>query len=287
MRKKFYVDSIPNSYSVFGYLKEHTDWFETKENCKPRRKYPSILELNIEGFDVNKMAESITDGYEKFGAYGWLTKDEVLDAYQGVSLVYNPYHQEKLDPHRSTLGTSKNASDQFFYGKTENHDYPKNSYFDSYSFNTKTPFMENGYLGEFGKTFKRTQIRSRCSTIHPECMDQSKPPLKRYHRDEEIFENLRVNIPVTTYHTYFFEIQGTPMKHLEVGKAYTFDSNIPHSVFTTEHVPVTRTNLVLGFSPWFDYLPEEKAWVQNEFWGKHPFDMLMDGDIIPGVSLNE
>lgn len=280
---KFYCADIPNHQTVFQYLKEKTDWVEVKNSCKPRNEYPPVIEFGILDFDVGEMAKTIEDGYTKYGKYGWMTKESESKHYVGASLAYNPNHQEKLDPHRSSLGTARNNKDQFFYGSTENHSNLKNSYFDTYSFNTLTPFMLNGYLGDFSRRFKRTQIRSRCSTIETEFMDSSVPPPKNFHKDEEIFENIRVNIPVTSYHSYMFELLGTPPVHLNVGSAYSFDSHIAHSVFTTEHVPVTRTNLVLGFSPWFDYDPSDQSWNINEFWGKHPFDMLVDGDIIDGL----
>ncbi len=45
-----------------------------------------------------------------------------------------------------------------------------------------------------------------------------------------------------------------------------------------------RMHLVLGFSPWLDYLPEERAWVLNEYYGRlHPFDMLDEGLIYPNA----
>jgi hypothetical protein len=41
---------------------------------------------------------------------------------------------------------------------------------------------------------------------------------------------------------------------------------------------------VLGFSPWFDYLEDEDAYVSNEFYGKvHPMDMLLGGHVHPEI----
>jgi len=45
-----------------------------------------------------------------------------------------------------------------------------------------------------------------------------------------------------------------------------------------------RIFIVLGFNPWFNWLPEEQAWESNDFYGKmHPLDMLIDGLILPKV----
>jgi len=49
----------------------------------------------------------------------------------------------------------------------------------------------------------------------------------------------------------------------------------------------TRTHLVIGVSPWYDYNSKNNTWSQNEFFGnKHPFDMLLDGDIISNELFN-
>ena len=51
---------------------------------------------------------------------------------------------------------------------------------------------------------------------------------------------------------------------------------------------VSRISIVLGFAPWFDYLPEEDAWQANEYLGKlHPFDMLAEGLVHPDIRLAE
>jgi hypothetical protein len=39
-------------------------------------------------------------------------------------------------------------------------------------------------------------------------------------------------------------------------------------------------HLVLGISPWFDYIEEEDCWISNEFYGEmHPHDMLTAGHV--------
>jgi hypothetical protein len=43
---------------------------------------------------------------------------------------------------------------------------------------------------------------------------------------------------------------------------------------------------MLGFSCWWDFDEESGTWSQNEFFNKkHPLDMLVDGDVIPGLRL--
>jgi hypothetical protein len=77
-----------------------------------------------------------------------------------------------------------------------------------------------------------------------------------------------------------FQILNKPSEHLYYGNVYSWDTNIAHRVYPTTEEDSTRVHLVLGFSPWFDYIEEEDCWVSNEFYGKmHPHDMLANGYI--------
>lgn len=279
--KKFYVDDVPDYTNVAAYMMKHTDWKDRMLSVKPRQEYPRLLCFGIDDFDPVRLTNDIYDAMKIYGRHGWNTIDGPLDRYGGFSLVYNPYHIENLDPHESTLGTKKNPRDKFFYGNIENHTVIKNSYYDSYGFNSPTPASQHGSLGTFMERSRRTRIRSRLAIIdarHPV------PEHAGWHRDEPIFENIRINIPILTNENYLFQIEGSDTVHLKTGFAYSWDTNISHRVFNSEKEESERIHLVLGFSPWWDYLPDEKAWVQNEFYGeKHPFDMLVDGDIFSGI----
>ena len=163
----------------------------------------------------------------------------------------------------------------------------KNSYFDGYGFNTPTPASQHGELGVFMERCKRTRVRSRLSIINGGAFNDDPNKENRWHKDEPVFENLRINIPITTNENYFFQIENQEHVHLPVGHAYSWNTFIPHTVFNTKLTDSRRIHLVMGFSPWWDYLPEEQAWVQNEFYGvKHPFDMLDDGDVFSGLTLD-
>jgi hypothetical protein len=79
---------------------------------------------------------------------------------------------------------------------------------------------------------------------------------------------------------------GEPPYHLAVGKAYTWDTNRPHRVFCRGRTSAMRIHLVLGFAPWFDYLPDADAWVPNRFFGEvHPFDIAAEGLLHPAIRL--
>jgi hypothetical protein len=104
-----------------------------------------------------------------------------------------------------------------------------------------------------------------------------------WHRDEQLCVNLRINIPITTEPRYMFQMKDEEPYHLETGKAYTWDTTIPHRVYHTINTAVDRIHFVLGFSPWFDYDAENRCWIKNDFWGKHPIQMVIDGDIFSGL----
>jgi hypothetical protein len=285
--KKFYVADVPESKTISSWLKQETNWTELMNATKPRQKYPNILKFTIDDFDPSLMAEAMLEATRIYGDYGWQSKEGAAKSYSGFSLVYNPNHQDNLDCHASTLGTPKNPMDKFFWNSIENHSMLKNSYFDGYGFNVPTPASQYGIIGTFMKRSKRTRVRSRVGILNGPAYNEQIKNKAGWHKDEPIFENLRINIPVTSSPDYLFEFEDRNPVHLDVGYAYSFDSYNSHRVYTNSLNKHRRIHFVLGFSPWWDYLPDEQAWVQNEFYGtKHPFDMLVDGDIFEGLQLD-
>ena len=117
-----------------------------------------------------------------------------------------------------------------------------------------------------------------------------------WHRDETVFENLRINIPLVANNSYALQIEHQKARpqagsetmtqaYLRTGYAYTFDSRKPHRVFATKRSAIVRVHLVLGFSPWFDYDARADAWRPNEFFGKtHPFDIVNSGALHPKLT---
>ena len=106
--------------------------------------------------------------------------------------------------------------------------------------------------------------------------------------DESIFENLRINIPVETHPIFVLEQKGYPPQHLQANYAYSWNTSLLHRAYCTEktEAPLYRTHIMLGFSCWWDFDEATETWTQNEFFGKkHPWDMLNDGEVIPGLKL--
>lgn len=131
-------------------------------------------------------------------------------------------------------------------------------------------------------------VRSRLSVIQANRPETSQSGFG-WHRDESIFHNLRINIPVWTASEYLLEIetqQDKPMEssptaeryHLACGHAYSWDTNRPHRVFAQTVTPNSRCHLVVGLAPWFDYDPVADTWEPNRYFGKvHPHDLVVEG----------
>jgi hypothetical protein len=136
-------------------------------------------------------------------------------------------------------------------------------------------------------------IRSRLSALEPQhytdehrAMGSSHPEASRagWHRDERVVQNLRVNIPVITDNRFLIELEGYKPVTYKKDFIYSWDTNVPHRAIPAPTAQGKRFNLVFGFAPWLKYLPEERAWETNEFFGKvHPLEMLLGGHLHPMI----
>jgi len=290
MTKKYYIQDCPNEISTISWLYRQSNWKKAQQAVKPRQEYNQLLCFKINDFNTTQLTDDIWEATRIYGEHGWISSEGVSSWYTGFSLVYNPNHVDNLNPHSSTLGTALNSlkSGEFFYGVTNQHKALKNSYFDGFAMNQPTEASGFKSIGEFMARSKRTRIRSRLGIIHGDTvsgMDSRQG--SGWHKDEPIFENVRINIPILTNQDYLFEIEGKAAVHLPVGYAYSWDTHVAHRVFANELTTHARIHFVLGYSPWWDYDPIEQCWTQNEFYGvKHPFDMLADGDIFSGLELD-
>lgn len=295
MQRKFYLSEVPDEMTVMQYIGMRSGFYDVARRVPPKRRYPEIMVIRGIEVDAQRMANCLKEVHEKFGIYPWTTAEGPIHGYRGFSLVYNPNHQDNLDVHQATLGTPKNTTQQFYWSKVETHRKLKHSYFDCYAFRKPTPASQHGYLGELISQFKLSRVRSRVATLYAQYFFEQTGRFQfGWHRDEIVFENLRMNIPVTTAPEFKFqhEPNGYDMPHegkpglmdihLQVGNVYSWDTNKPHRVYCAEHTSNERTHIVLGFSPWIDYLPDEEAWQLNDFFGQiHPFDMIQEGYVHP------
>jgi hypothetical protein len=277
----FRVQDIPDSQTIFQYIQGKTPYEKACQTVRSRLFGRPKIELELVDIDLARLKQSVLDIVSDKGFSGWRHQDGEDPGYGGFSLTYNPNHQDGVDPHISSIGTPKNKRAEFFWSSTGRHEVLKHSYFDTYGFRVRTPASKSGYLGELLDSFRLPLIRSRVGIIQGENVnpdDEVYREKQGWHRDEPIFENLRVNIPLQTDENYVFQMEGGEPYHLELGKAYTWNTNNAHRVFARGRSNTVRIHVVLGFSPWFDYDAATDAWSPNMYFGRvHPFEMLAEG----------
>lgn len=279
MKYKFYVKDVPDPYPIWKWIRNNTDIDNHIKNLKSSVDSSNLLTLN-HNFDIPHLVKSTLDAVAQYGFKGWRSSLGEEKQYGGLSLTYNPDYIEDCDPNQQTLGTDKNLPSQFFYGHVQNFETVRNTYFDCLGFRKPAPCVTDTGLNDIVSNFKRSIIRSRIGIINSQYVNESDRDKFLWHRDETVFENLRINIPIKTDETFMFEIEGRSPTHLKLGNIYSWDTNISHRVFPTTTESKSRIHLVFGFSPWFDYLPDEDAYISNEFYGEmHPIDMLINGHV--------
>jgi len=279
MIHKFYVKEVPDPFSVWGWIKQNTDIEKKAASLQPKVDASKLINLN-HSFDIDALSKTTLDALDRFGFHGWRTNDGDGKEYGGLSLAYNPEYAENCDPNQHTLGTQRNTGAEFFYGQIQKFKTVRNSYFDTLGFRRYPPCVSETGLKDFLDSFDRSTVRARLAVINAEHVTDEARPKFGWHKDETVFENLRINIPIKTDETFMFQLLGQDPVHLDYGNMYSWDTNLTHRVFPSTNEVRSRIHLVLGLCPWFDYNVEEDSWTSNEFYGKiHPIDMLVEGHI--------
>ncbi len=279
------IDQVPERQSVHIYLYENTDILSYVEKYK-RIRYPTYVELPL-NFDLPRLRADVLRATDDIGlfAFSYAGVESEKDIYMSASLTWNPDSKDNIstNPHQATLGSrSHRFGSASLYG-TEKSD--KNSYTDGMSFNVKTPLSGYGAIGDLTKSFSRTLIRSRISTLKAGRTEATRFDFG-WHNDELVFVNFRVNIPVVSSPDYAIQIITDQSEEtikveefvLVPGNAYGYDTSKNHRPFCKRLSEDDRVNMIYGVSPWFDFDPDERVWVSNEFYGElHPFEMLSQG----------
>jgi len=282
MKLKLPISKVPPELTVF----EKLSGLSGIRNYRPVSKYDITKPISLNhSLPIDAIRDSVLEILKNNEPAGWLTKEGPKKSYSGISLVSNPMFG-KDDKNHQTLGSDTNSKTEFFYNQTEHLKVKKNSYFDSYSFRHIAPAVSGAML-DLMKEFKFSPIRSRIAIVDANYYNSETVDSFGWHRDERVFENLRINIPITTDPDCLFQMENSDPEFLEYGNIYSWDTNLPHRVFANKKKDFRRIHIVLGFSPWFNYIEDEDAWETNEFFGKvHPLDMLIDGyfhDKIKGI----
>jgi hypothetical protein len=258
----------PLSYSPSDALNDFTFYeFTLKELGLPES---SIL------LDQVKVIE------QQVGLQNWVNQTKAAKSYKGFSLTYNPDYLDNIDSiYHQTWGS--NQLTQNFSRQNQTDINIKNTYYDTYAFRKLPPLVKE-HLGDFISKFNFSIFRSRIAyfnPIFPKIQDES------WHKDEPPFQLLRINIPLQTCQEHVIDIDGTDdygnsftllNKHLEIGKAYIWNTRIPHRIYINKMVSSfkPRIHIVLGLSPWINYNDEDDSYSHSDHYGKSIKDIVVN-----------
>jgi hypothetical protein len=285
-------------------------------NIEPLGSTAKLLKGRLSNTDTDLLIKDTLEAVKIYGMYGYRLTGKTTNgelrknkSYLGMGLTYNPNHLDLsidplVDPHEQTQGNhwpgtkGSGIHSHPFSRITDPSERTKaailNSHYDTYSIAYRTEGSNHGYLRVFLDSIKSSLVRSSVRIIDSSMTggggDVGIMPGIGWHVDESVFENLRVNIAIETDPIFVLEQyhRRGQLFHLEAPFAYTWDTGISHRAYATKRTeqPILRTHIMLGIASWWDFDPMLHTWTPNEFHGKkHPVDMLIDGDIIPGFEL--
>ena len=296
--RSFRVRDLPDEIALIRSIAQRTDFERACAAVKPARRVRGLIGVALPAPLLAGLKAAARQAISRHGLHGWLSAEgrEENSSYVSISLTHNPDLKDSgvEDVHQSTLGTSVNPPSEFYYGSVKRFANLKNTYFDTYGFRVPTPAAGIGALGEFLSSCRLSPVRSRLSALVG-AQAGAAGFHSGWHRDESVFENLRINVPLFSHRNYRLQIERerdhpdagstTMSEHfLAPGKAYTFDTHRPHRVYGRAPCAVDRIHLVLGFSPWFRYDRKADSWAPNEFYGRvHPFDIVRSGALHPAL----
>lgn len=282
------VSDIPDDCTVEEFIYRHTDF---KKQIQNFRNFPDNYRTAHLDFPIQQLQSDIQNAVKEFGVYPFRYNkvESFFESYLSASLSWNPFSIDSLsqDPHQNTLGSSKYSSgsaDLIQAGL-------KNTYADTLSFNQRTPFSHYKSIGTLLDSFQLPLIRSRISIMTPG-HDDIKKTEYMWHRDETVFLNLRINVPVVSGPEYVIQLMSEdpsdPYKvdfqefALIPGQVYVYNSHKNHRPFAKANATSSRTNMICGVTPWFDFDPIRQVWSSNKYYGvAHPFEIFSEGLITP------
>jgi hypothetical protein len=270
------VSDIPSKSSTTGYLTMLGE-FSDEINSKSLEGF-TFTEFSLEELGLpssKEMLDSVIKIRNEIGVAHWRTGEQLSSNYFGFSLTHNSdYIDKNVSIYHQTWGSSLLSQSFAYKNGKGNHDDIKNTYYDTYGFRKILPVIDN-HLGFLLNKFSLPLLRSRVAYYN---MFLKHPTVPNWHVDEVPNQLLRINIPLQTSEEYVLNIDGSDEygnnislknKHLEVGKAYLWNTRIPHGLTINKFCknPKDRIHLVLGFSPWFDYNSNTDSFVRSKNYG--------------------
>src|SRR5581483_1589755 len=172
--------------------------------------FDGLLRFALPARLVSALRVAARVAIERHGLHGLLNSTGRLAGdYESLSLTYNPNLRDPGidDVHQSTLGNSDIMPDEYYNDTTHLNRGSRpfrrladtaDTYFDTYGFRLLTPAAQIGALGKFFSECRLSPIRSRLSVLFGDRADQTDFKFG-WHRDEPVFENLRINIPLVAH----------------------------------------------------------------------------------------
>jgi hypothetical protein len=251
--------------------------FSNELRSESLKNFDFLQEFTLEELglpDHETILKSVLDIKEQIGLQGWITNGVESDTYKGFSLSYNPnFYDQNTSIYHQTWG-AKELTQSF--GRINGlglHTFVKNTYYDTFAFRKIDHLIESN-LGFLLKKFKLPILRSRVAFFS---LNRVPFPENGWHVDEPPCDLLRLNIPLQTHENHVLEIKGQDeygntldlQKHLAVGKAYIWNTRIPHRVTLTKKMlfPFERIHMVLGLGTWVNYNPTNDSFSKSDIHG--------------------
>ena len=254
-----------------------------KQNCLNEFTFCEFTLEELKLPSPSYMLDGVKKIEKEVGLQGWMVRGiEKKKGYNGFSLTYNPdYFDKEVSPYHQTWGHKLMTQTYSAWDNLGKHKQTKNTYYDTYAFRQIHNIIYENLKDVFDR-LNMPLLRSRCAYLWPEPdVDAFQ---NNWHIDEYPYEMLRLNIPLQTSPEHELHIKGKDFlgnsfnltKHLEVGKVYLWNTNIPHTIGYKKEAPLDlpRIHLVLGLATYFDYNKEQDCFVKSQHWGKKLIDIV-------------
>ena len=271
-------------------LQHYIDQLPLPKNPEELCKNFTLYEFTTEelGFpSYEEIYASVKRVEAEIGTQGFMIKGKESIGYGGFSLVYNPnykganpslYHQTLGDPNLLTAESqdeNRKSNSQIYEGK--------DSYYDTYGFTNRMPLIEKNFGNIFNK-IDGAIMRSRVSYLNSADF-RFENPKQNWHIDEFAWQMIRVIIPVKTSDNFVIRINGddglgNKLENVEfspeLGKVYMWNNRIPHQMAPQEVRDDPRIYVIIGFSPWFNFVNNQ--YTPNDNWG-YPISTIVENKL--------
>jgi hypothetical protein len=274
MSKIYYSDFHQETDSLSQSIFQKTKQFDPSVVLNGMQFYEFTLkELGLPPVAV--LLQQVLAIERQVGLQHWVNRTKTAKDYKGFSLTYNPNYCDSIESiYHQTWGSTQLTQN---YSRNNQNDINiKNTYYDTYAFRKIPPLVET-HLGNFIDKFSFPIFRSRIAYFNPLSPNFGKD--ESWHIDEPPYQLLRINIPLQTCKEHLIDIDGADEygnsfklleKHLEVGKAYIWNTRIPHRIYINKKVSLLkpRIHIVLGLAPWLIYNSADDSYEESIHYGK-------------------